>query len=95
MTIAFAALHQPLRYRSEDTRLHVLAFEDHTFFFSRRQPPFYDTKAQPIAPREVPPGSRVNVRYHEQGGQKWMDAIQILCLAHDPAPFDPVGDGHL
>lgn len=96
MTIAFAALHRTLAFKGEDTYLHVMAFEDGTTFFSRRQPPLYDALARPMLPREVPPGSRVNVRYRAERGQKWMQAIQLLKLAEDERPFDPVpDDGHL
>jgi hypothetical protein len=96
MTIAFAALHKHLRYRGEDTKLYVAAFEDGTMFFSRRQPALYDALAQLIAHREVPPGSYVNVRYHVERGINRMDAIQLVRLLEEEAPFDPVpDDGHL
>ena len=96
MTIAFAAVHRTLAYDGQDTGLHVVAFDDGDIFFSHRQPPLYDALARPMSPREVPPGSRVNVRYREERRQKWMEAIQILMLAEDPPQFDPVlDDGHL
>jgi len=46
MTVAFAAIHERLRYRDEDTGLHVLSFIDGTTFFSRRQPKLYDAGAR-------------------------------------------------
>jgi len=96
MTIAFAALHRTLAYRGEDTRLFVAAFEDGSVFISRRQPPLYDALARPMAPREIIPGSYVNVRYREESGRKLMTAIQLLRLAEDECPFDPIpDDGHL
>jgi hypothetical protein len=96
MTVAYAAVHRTLAYQGRDTGLHVLAFETGDVFFSRRQPPLYDAMARPIAPREVPPGSRVNVRYRLECGQRWMHAVQVVRLAEDPPPFEPVwDDGHL
>jgi hypothetical protein len=96
MTVAFAAIHQSLRYRGEDTKLYVAAFDDGTMFVSRRQPALYDALARMIAQREVPPGSYVNVRYHEERGINRMDAIQLVRLPEEEPPFDPVpDDGHL
>jgi hypothetical protein len=93
MTIAFAALHERLRYRGENTKLYVAAFDDGTMFFSRRQPALYDALARLIAQREVPPGSYVNVRYHVERGINRMDAIQLVRLPEEKPPFDPVPDG--
>jgi hypothetical protein len=96
MTVAYAALHQTLRYRGEDTNLHVVAFEDRTMFFSRQQPKMYDTMARPIVPREVPPGSYVNVRYRVEYGVNQMQAVQIVRQPEEKSPFDPIlDDGHL
>jgi len=96
MTVAFAALHRTLLYRGEDTHLYALAFDDGTLFFSRRQPPLYDAMARSMLPREVPPGSRVNVRYREELRRKWIEAVQVVRLAEDECPFDPIpDDGHL
>lgn len=96
MTVAFAALHQRLRYRGEDTKLYALAFEDRTMFFARHQPPLYDSAANRIAPREVLPGSRVNVSYRRERGINRLEAIQLVRVAEDESPFDPVlDDGHL
>ena len=96
MTVAFAALHQRLRYKGEDTKLYALAFEDRTMFFSQRQPALYDAQARPMAPREVPPGSDVNVRYRVEGSVNRMEAVQVVRFAEDQSPFDPVlDDGHL
>ena len=96
MTVAYAALHRTLRYRDEDTGLHVLAFEDRTMFFSKRQPKFYDAMAKPVAPREVLPGSYVNVRYHVERGVNRLRAVQIVRRPPEESPFDPVpDDGHL
>ena len=96
MTVAFAALHRRLRYRGEATTLYVAAFEDGTMFFSARQPKLYDRMAKPIAPRDVPPGSYVNVQYRRERGVNRMEAVQIVRLAEDQSPFDPIpDDGHL
>jgi hypothetical protein len=97
MTIAFAAVHQSLRYRAEDTGLYVVAFADGTMFVSRRQPRLYDASARPIAPREVVPETYVYVRYHERRGRKWMEAIQLVREPEEePPPFGPIlDDGHL
>jgi hypothetical protein len=96
MTVAFAGLRERLRYRGEDTSLYALAFEDRTMFFARQQPKLYDAKAELIAPREVPPGSYVNVRYRVQNGVNRMTAVQIVRLPREASPFDPVpDDGHL
>jgi hypothetical protein len=92
MTIAYAALHKRLRYRGEDTKLYVAAFDDGTTFFSCRRPPLYDAMAKLIPQREVPPGSYVNVRYHEERGINRLDAVQIVRLAEEKPPFDPVPD---
>jgi hypothetical protein len=97
MTIAFAAIHQTLRYRGEDTGLYAAAFDDGTTLVSRRQPRLYDALAQPIARREVIPGTRVNVRYERRLGRNWMEAIQVVQEPpEEEPPFDPVpDDGHL
>jgi len=96
MTVAFAALHMRLRYRGEETRQFALAFEDRTMFFSPHKPPLYDAAAKRIASREVLPGSYVNVRYHRERDINWIDAVQVVRLAEDQSPFDPVvDDGHL
>jgi hypothetical protein len=96
MTVAYAALHQTLRYKGEDTGLHVLAFDDRRMFFSKQPPKFYDAVAKPIAPREVPPGSYVNVRHHLEHGVNRMTAVQIVRQPEEESPFDPVlDDGHL
>jgi hypothetical protein len=96
MTVAFAAVHQTLRYRDEDTGLYVCAFDDGTTFFSRRQPPLYDAAARRIPSREVIPGTYVNVRYSELHKQKLMEAIQLVREPVEEPPFPPIlGDGHL
>jgi hypothetical protein len=98
MTIAYAALHTTLRYRDEDTNLFVAAFDDGRMFLSRRQPPLYDRKARPVAPREVLPGSYVNIRYAVERGVKLMEAVQVVNEPRQDSPFDPVpldDDGHL
>jgi hypothetical protein len=96
MTVAFACVHQRLRYRGQDTGLHVLSFNDGTTFFSRRQPALYDATAKLLAQREVPPGSFVNVRYRKERGVNWIHAVQIVRLAEEEPPFDRVpDDGHL
>ena len=96
MTIAFAALHDHLRFRGEDTKLYVAAFDDGTMFFASQQPRLYDRLARPIAAREVLPGSYVNVRYHVDRGVNRMEAVQIVRFAEEESPFQPVpDDGHL
>jgi hypothetical protein len=96
MTVAYAALHQTLRYKGEDTRLHVLAFTDRTMFFASQRPKLYDAMAKPIAPKEVPPGSYVNVSYHVARGVNRMEAVQIVRQPEEESPFDPLlDDGHL
>ena len=96
MTVAYAALHRRLRYRGKDTTLYAVVFEDGNMFLSRHQPPLYDRMATLIAPREVLPGSYVNIKYREERGRKWMEAVQVVRMAEDRAPFDPIlDDGHL
>ncbi len=96
MTIAYAALHRTLRYRDEDTKLFVAAFEDRTMFFSDRQPPIYDRHARPIPVREILPGSYVNVRFAKRRGVNWMEAVQLVREPLQESPFDPIpDDGHL
>jgi hypothetical protein len=96
MTVAFAAVHRTLDYRGEDTGLFVVAFDDGTKFFSRHQPKLYDASAQPIASREVVPGSYVNVRYSEHQKRKLMQAIQLVREPEEEPPFRPIlDDGHL
>ena len=92
LTVAFAALHQRLRYRGEETRQFALAFEDRTIFFSPQQPPLYDKAAKRIAPQEVLPGSYVNVRYRRERGINWMEAVQLVHSAQEKSPFDPIPD---
>jgi hypothetical protein len=62
MTVAFAAVHNTLRYRGEDTGLFVVSFDDGTTFISRRQPRLYDASARPRAWREIFSGTKVNLR---------------------------------
>jgi hypothetical protein len=96
VTIAFAATHRTLRYRGEDSRLYVVAFDDGTVFLSRQRPRLYDASAKAIDSREVIPGSYVNVRYREHRRRKWMEAIQLVREPKEESPFDPVpDDGHL
>jgi len=90
LILAFAAVHQRLRYRGEDTSLYAAAAEDGTMFFSRHQPKLYDRMAIPMATREIPPGSRIRIQFFEKDGINWMEAIQVVCLAEDGAPFEPV-----
>jgi hypothetical protein len=96
MTVAFAALHQRLRYKGEDTKLYALAFDDGIMFFSASQPKLYDRMAKPIPPREVLPGTYLNVRYRQERGINRMEAVQVVRSVEDAPPFDPVpDDGHL
>ena len=85
MTIAYAALHRTLRYRDEDTKLFVAAFDDGTMFFSDSQPPLYDRRAQPIPMREVLPGSYVKIKYLSERGINWMEAIQLVRVRWTPS----------
>jgi hypothetical protein len=96
MTIAFASVHQTLRYRGEDTGWHVLALDDGTTFLSRHRPRLYDASARPIASREVIPGTYVYVRYSEHQRRKLMEAIQLVREPpEEEPPFNPVsGDNH-
>jgi hypothetical protein len=56
----------------------------------------YDAMAKLLPRGEVQPGSYVNVRYHNERGVNLMDAVQVVRLAEEEAPFDPVPhDGHL
>jgi hypothetical protein len=96
MTVAYAALDRTLRYRGEDTKLYVLAFDDRRMFFASQRPKLYDATAKLIPPREIPPGSYVNVRYGVERGINRMQAVQIVHQPKEESPFDPVlDDGHL
>ena len=96
MTIAYAALHQRLRYRDEETGLYVVAFDDGRMFYNRRQPPLYDRQARHIPAREVLPGSYVNIKYAIERGFNWMEAVQLIHEPPQKSPFDPIpDDGHL
>ena len=94
MTIAFAAVHQRLRFRGEDTKLYGVAFDDGTMFLSASQPKLYDRMAKPIPPREVLPGSYVNVSYRRVLGVNRMEAVQVIRFAEDDAAGFPDRDGH-
>jgi hypothetical protein len=91
-TVAVGALHQRLLFHGEQWLFYVLALNDGQVFLARRQPPLYDRSARRIATREIPPGSTVRVRYNELNGLRWMDAVQIVMLVEDHAPFEPVPD---
>jgi hypothetical protein len=96
MTVAYAALHQHLRYREEETPFYVAALMDGRMYFSTRQPKLYDRMAKPIPPQEVLPGSYVNVHYRVVQGVNRMEAVQVVRVPEDECPFDPVpDDGHL
>lgn len=90
--IAFAAVHQRLRWQGEDTSFFGVAFDDGTMFLSRRRPPVYDARAKKIASTEIPSGSTVKVRYRVEGRINWLDAIQIVSVAEEECPFTPVMD---
>jgi len=92
MTVAYAALHQRLRYRGEDTNLYVAAFEDGRTFFSRLPPSIFDRQAKPMSSREVVPGSIVNIRYRVHRGLKLMEAVQVVREPMSDPPFEPVPD---
>jgi hypothetical protein len=95
MTIAYAALHRTLRYRGEDTKLYVAAFDNGRMFFSRNQPPLYDRQARPIPPKEVLPGSYVNIKFAIERGFNLMEAVQVVREPPQESPFDPIlDDGH-
>ena len=96
MTVAYTALHRRLKYRDEDTGLYAVAFTDGDVFLSREQQPLYDSAARPIAPREVLPGSRVNVRYVVDERVRRLLAVQVVMEPVVKPPFDPqTDDGHL
>jgi hypothetical protein len=96
MTIAYAALHERLRYRGDDTGLFVAAFDDGRMFFSRRQPPLYDRQARPIPAREVLPGSYVNIKFAIERGFNLTEAVQLIGEPSQESPFDPIpDDSHL
>ena len=66
MTIAYAALHQRLRYRGEDTGFYVVALDDGTVFINGQPPLLFDRKARGITLRqlqEMLPGTRVNIEF--------------------------------
>jgi hypothetical protein len=90
--IAFAAVHQRLRWRGDDTSFYGLGFDDGMMFVSRRQPPIFEAPAQKVGAREILPGSTVNVRYRVDGRVNWLDAIQIVQVAEEESPFMPVMD---
>ncbi len=96
VTIAYAALHQRLRYRGEDTGLYAVSLDDERLFVSRQQPRLYDRQAQRMSVRELLPGSFVKVKFSTERGVNLMNAVQLI---REPAldfPFDPVpDDGHL
>lgn len=96
MTIAYAAVHDRLFYRGEDTKLYVVAFDDGTMFFATKRPQLYDRQAKPIASQEVLPGSYANIRYRTERGVNRMEAVQVVRFAEEESPFAPVADdGHL
>jgi hypothetical protein len=92
MCIAYAALHRTMRYRGEDTKLFVMALFEEQMFFARRQPDFYDRRARLIPPREVLPGSYVNISFVKREGVNWMTAVQLVEEPAQDSPFDPVPD---
>jgi hypothetical protein len=91
--VALCAVHLRLTFRGEQWPYHLLALNDGQIFLSRRPPALFNSVAHPIPPIEIPPGSVVRVRYEEKDGVRWMSAVQIVLLAEDQAPFEPVGDG--
>jgi hypothetical protein len=96
MTIAHAALHKRLRYRRDETGLYVAAFDDERMFFATRRPDLYDRQARLIEPREVRPGSYVNIKYAIERGLRMMQAVQVVTEPSPDSPFDPIlDDGHL
>jgi hypothetical protein len=96
MTVAYAALHRTMLYRHEDTKLFVAAFDDGQMFFARQQPSLFDRQARPVPPREILPGSYVNVKYLIDRGINWIEAVQLVREPPQESPFDPIlDDGHL
>jgi hypothetical protein len=91
-TVAIGAVQTRITFRGEQWPYYLLALSDGQVFLARRQPALYDAAAQPLAVREILPGSTVRVRYHERNGVRWMDAVQIVKLAVDQVPFSPVAD---
>jgi hypothetical protein len=91
-TVALGAVHARLSFRGEQWPYYLIALEDGLVFLARHPPSLYDRDARLILPGEIPPGSVVRVRYHERDGVRWMDAVQIVRLAADYSPFDPIAD---
>jgi len=98
VTIAYAAVHQRLRYRGEDTGLYVVALDDGTVFVNSRPPVLFDRDVFKIPMRELEellPGTRVNISYgFNQRRRKIVEAIQVLSEPAQPAPFKPVPSAH-
>ncbi len=94
--VAFACVHQKLRWRGEETPYFVLALQDEAVFLSTLPVRLFDAanKAVPSAV-EITPGSEVRVRWRADHGVRWMTAVQIVRLSDDDqALFEPVaGEG--
>ena len=49
-----------------------------------------------MQPKEISPGSYVNIRYAIEHGLKMMQAVQVVSEPALDSPFDPIpDDGHL
>ena len=90
--MALGAVHERVRFRGEPWPYYLLALNEGVVYLARHQPALYDRSAQRIGAREIPPGSAVRVRYKEVDGVRWMSAVQIVMLAEDQSPFDPVAE---
>lgn len=90
--MAYAALHRTVFYGGEDTGLFVVAGDDGSRFFARRQPPFFDAKARPTSAREILPGSVINVQFGPTPRYRQINAVQIVSEAEPVCPFQPVSE---
>jgi hypothetical protein len=88
--VAYAALHQTLRYRGEDTKLYSLAFTDGSLFFAKRAIELYDAANARVALREIGPGTVVRVVAQERKGVNWMSAVQVIRELVVNSPFGPL-----
>ena len=87
-TVIVAGLHPPVRLH--DRTIYYPKLDDGTEFYALSPPHAFDAQRQPVLSREVPPGSKVRVKFRQEttplGMICWMSAVQILELADD-CPF--------
>jgi hypothetical protein len=89
--IVFSALHRTIFYAGEDTGFFMMAGADGSRFFSRRQPPFFDSQARAVAAYEILPGSVVNVCFRQSPRYPQVLAVQVVSEPSPWCPFEPVG----